>query len=522
MATPLGGEAARRRIVWPSLFLNCAVSVLGSSVLLALFWTTIADPDIWGHVRFGLDLLDSGQVIRPDVYSYVTGEQLWYNHEWLSEAVFALVYRSAGPTGLFGLKLLVALATSAIVYWGLRRARLAPLRAWVIVILSALLLIGGLSTVRPQMFTYLLFAALIFALVEAEEGRSKWLIALPLLFAAWVNLHGGFLAGIAIVLLWALISLARSTVAWARSGAVRGRTPWLAPVTLVACLLATLANPYGVDLWRFLLKTATVPRPEVSEWQPLLLASLRGVFYLILLAVGVMAIATSRKPRNAFRSAALVILALAPLIALRHAQLFAIGLPLLVAVDLTAASSRLPERTGPDGPPWRFVVLLSATVLVTAAVVMGGVWKAGPCIETDQESYPTAAVGALKQSGVTGNVAVHFNWGEYVIWQAGPLLKVSIDGRRETTYTEAVYRKNLAFINGNGAWRALLDEYRADIALVPAGGPAANLLRLSPDWSLWYEDAVAAAFVNSASPLAPVLRSTVPQPPAAVPRLCFK
>ncbi len=47
------------------------------------------------------------------------------------------------------------------------------------------------------------------------------------------------------------------------------------------------------------------------------------------------------------------------------------------------------------------------------------------------------AVALLKQSGAGGNMAVPFDWGEYVLWHLGPAIKVSIDGRRETLYSGA-------------------------------------------------------------------------------------
>jgi len=46
------------------------VLLLGFSLLT--FSPLIADPDLWGHLRFGQDLLKTGKIIRPDVYSYLT------------------------------------------------------------------------------------------------------------------------------------------------------------------------------------------------------------------------------------------------------------------------------------------------------------------------------------------------------------------------------------------------------------------------------------------------------------------
>jgi len=176
------------------------------AALVALFARTVADPDLWGHLRFGQDLLRTGQVIRPDPYSYMTGDQMWIKHEWLAEGIFALTYRAAGSQGLIGLKLLAALSICGLIYACLRDLHLAPLRAWILVLLGTIPIYLGLATVRPHLFTYICFA-LLFMLWQAERGRFQWLWGLPLLFVLWPNLHGGFLAGVGILLHWLLVHL---------------------------------------------------------------------------------------------------------------------------------------------------------------------------------------------------------------------------------------------------------------------------------------------------------------------------
>ena len=55
--------------------------------------TTIADPDLWGHVRFGLDILSLGAVsTASDPYSFTADRPFLY-HEWLGGVVMAVTYR---------------------------------------------------------------------------------------------------------------------------------------------------------------------------------------------------------------------------------------------------------------------------------------------------------------------------------------------------------------------------------------------------------------------------------------------
>ena len=82
-------------------------------------------------------------------------------------------------------------------------------------------------------------------------------------------------------------------------------------------------------------------------------------------------------------------------------------------------------------------------------------------IEPFYFGFPSRAVAFLKECRVRGNMAVPFDWGEYVLWHLGPEVKVSMDGRRETIYSDEMYRQSCDFELGRGIWDAPL-QGRAD------------------------------------------------------------
>ena len=167
--------------------------------------TTRADVDLWGHVRFGLDLLMSGRLDRVDPYSF-TSDRSWINHEWLAELVFAGAWRVAGNTGLIAVKCVSIGATLMLLAATLKR-RGAAIRARVS--LTGLALAGILQRVthvRPQLFSVLLFAALVFLLHGGRDqspAPRRLLLAIPLL-GLWANLHGGWIVGVATLGLFSL------------------------------------------------------------------------------------------------------------------------------------------------------------------------------------------------------------------------------------------------------------------------------------------------------------------------------
>jgi len=124
--------------------------------------------------------------------------------------------------------------------------------------------------------------------------------------------------------------------------------------------------------------------------------------------------------------------------------------------------------------------------------------------------YPVEAVARLAEfarAGGTANVAVHFNWGEYLLWHAGPRVKVSMDGRRETVYSDAAYHDNTLFFDGVGEWDRLLARRETDLALVPAGTAVYHLMSMHPDWELVMDSGPAALFGRRNSPVTSQVRA---------------
>lgn len=476
-----------------------------AAVLASVFFgltETVADPDLWGHVRFGSDMLQSGDLLRQDDYSYTSGGQEWINHEWLSELILALTFQVGGEFGLLALKLIVALTLFAALYLHLLERGLSSIRAGLMLLVAYYPLSVGVLTVRPQLFTYLGFLLVMLAMESAAEGRWGWLLGLPVLFAVWVNLHGGFLIGVFVLGVWATVVLFERL----RGGVSTRRVPmWALPGCLLASLLATLLNPYGVQLWEFLLRTATAPRPEITEWGPIELLTLDGAAYLVITAVT--AIAVIRKPPSKGLWIVYALMAPLPILAVRHLPLFIIAALVISARPLArlwnGAGARNP--TTHDQPLWLSSGVWGVAV-VMAVLSLGRL--EGVVIDKDQQPLPSRAVSTLQASGARGNLAVFFDWGEYAIWHLAPNFPVSWDGRRETVYSEEIHSQNLNFFLGRGDWEELLREHETDLVLTPVGLPVYNLLEEKRPWIVVYEDRFAAVFAREGSSQAERILST--------------
>src|SRR5262245_9715925 len=146
-------------------------------VLLAVISNTRADPDLWGHVLFGRDVVTSGHLNTADTYSF-TSDRSWINHEWLAECAMFLTFALGGGPGLVIFKMLVVLATVALVWSGLNRQQVDPHARNALVALTIVATFPQTNHVRPQLFSIVAFASLLWLLIA--KGSLWRVAAIPL------------------------------------------------------------------------------------------------------------------------------------------------------------------------------------------------------------------------------------------------------------------------------------------------------------------------------------------------------
>jgi hypothetical protein len=570
---------------------NASLIALGLAMALFRLIPTEADPDLWGHLRFGIDTVAAGRIVHTDIYSYLSGDQPWINHEWLAEAITAIAWTTASGAGIVIVKVALGLALAVVVCRHLTRRDVPLLGALLMTAYGMAVILPGLRSLRPQAFTYLAFALLLICVHRASRGRVAWLALAPPLMAVWANLHGGFVAGLGVLGVWVVADTIR----------LRAR-PSGALVIAATSAAATLVTPYTWTLWTFLARTLG-PRPEIAEWQGVSLVTIQGLAYLAVAGAGVTGLFLTRRERPPIDVMLIACAVLLPFIAQRHLPLtvlivlviggehIASAAPVVVR-RLTLGLSTAPDRAadtahrgagaagaaharsasastardtsadgttslqsrgprlglvgesdislefGPSGSTprqvWsdRFRPLVAAALLVEASVLLVLIARSPTTgqITYSSAEYPVEAVARLADLAAErgrANVAVHFNWGEYVLWHAGPRVKVSMDGRRETVYSDAAYHDNSLFIDGVGEWDRLLarrpraSRGETELALVPAGTAVYHLLSLHPDWELVMERGPAALFGRRGSPVTSHVRAIPARAPGEDTTLIF-
>lgn len=464
--------------LWPGITVRSVIRFAGLAALgVAAFFmiaTTHADPDLWGHVRFGLDILEHGRLHTADPYSF-TSDRSWVNHEWLSEVAFALAWTACRSAGLIALKLAVVGATMFLVS---RTLVLRGVSREFRVMLLGLALVGVFPRVlyvRPQLFSVWLFAALVWVLAQAERGNRKALALCPAILLLWTNFHGGWIVGLGALSAWVLVDVRDRRGEPARA--------WDGVGWLCCSAAATLVNPYGAGLWRFLLETVRPGREAIGEWGPVW--NEPAVLFVWLILVWLTAAAALKEhPAPKIRRLILpVLLGIASLKVVRLDAFFALSVVGFLGGDIERFLGRPRER--PALPAVVRLAIVAAMAILALAFPAARSAVTGIWMQAGEWPEPTS-VEFIRANNLSGRMLTYFNWGQYAIWHLPPAVKVSIDGRRETVYSDGMISKHLRFYAGSETGVSFVEELRADYAWLPVRTPAVGALK-QRGWSTAFE-----------------------------------
>ena len=115
--------------------------------------------------------LDSGTLESTDTYSF-TSDRSWIDHEWLSEIAIAGAWLAGGASGLILLKLVCILGALGFIGAALEEKGITGRARIMLLGLTLVGLLMRVTHVRPQLFSVLLFAALIYSPFARSAARS--------------------------------------------------------------------------------------------------------------------------------------------------------------------------------------------------------------------------------------------------------------------------------------------------------------------------------------------------------------
>ena len=458
---------------------NDGLALAGVACLFLGGAASFVDPDVFHCMSLARESIAAGRLLASDVYAYTPTVTPVVHHEWLHGIILHGILAWGGASLFLAWKYVLVLAIGICAFL-LSSRRGASAAAFAILAPAAILMAWtGMTTIRAQMYTLLFTAILLHFLEDDRAGRKLWVLPWLVLHVLWLNIHGGFVVGCALVALHAV------------EQALRRRPVGHVLLGLAGAAALIAANPYGLEYYGYLARAIFLDRSSISEWEPLW----RGfppVLLIWSISLVVPAYAIARKGLRGSPGA--LLLAATAWASLRHQRHLSIH-----AVVWISIVPSLIEGTILGEMLRRFQMRRMATALwmalllgaLTLSVLFSKPWiLAVPAHPGDSEKilYPSAALEYLKVSGFRGNVIVPFTLGAYVSWKLHPAVRVSIDGRYEVAYDPALLEEHVVFYNAREGWKDFLLRYPSDLALIPRNRIVAPRMRAESGWSVVYED----------------------------------
>ena len=434
------------------------LAVVAAGAASSLFGTVAADAR-W-LAALGAYVTRHGSI--PDFVPFASAPSNgWPNVPVLAELVFHGLEVVGGDRALMTAQVAAVIVAFTLIAVGMRRAGASDSGSMLVLLLLIPASFVALPFVRVQLFSVLLFPALLLV-VRSESRRptrSIWLLV-PLL-ALWANLHGAVLVGLAVAAAYLLIDRVRTQ-------------PATAAGACAACVLAVFATP---ALWRTAAYYAGVldneaARRGIGQWAPLSPTSGLDVAFIV---SGILLAALALRGRPAIWEL-VVLLGLAVLAgrASRAGVWFA-----FFAVEPAALSLR--QRGKPQA-------MLAASVLVvlgTAAVIglVRGPSEAGAGRTLLQQTLAQAAGTPVLSTDLLGEQVV-LAGGR--IWLGNPL----------DAFGRADQRRYLDWLEGKPAGDAVLAG-APRVVLVRRGSRSQHRLARNADFREFARDSKAVLYIRA-------------------------
>ncbi len=500
---------------WPSMAWVAIVAV-AFMVWLPRPSIPLIDGDVWWHLRAGELVLATGAIPTMDPWTIVGEGMAWTSQDWLSNVLMAAAWR-LGPIGPTILSIAFAglVVLSLVLLWIAIGVR-SPSSGWVARLTwltVGLTVAGAVVGVRVQVVDLPLAAATLLVCWHfVVHRRRRVLLWLPVIAAAWANLHAGW---VLLFLLGGAVLVGEATDRVLRRGTEPDPMPrrdlgWLA-AGLAAAAAAISLNPNGPALFAYPLETASIAahRDFLAEWSPPDPGTLPGLLFIGFVVIGVIpALALGWRRIRAADALILVGLTLMAASAARFllvapiaAAVVALVLgPVLARAGVTQGVARTLERMAAPPRSSAAAVVNAALIIVFAAVGFGiTLARVAPAAQESaiEVHMPVAAVEWLIANDPGDRPFNTYSWGGYLGFMR-PEELVYIDGRSDI-YGDAPIRAYADAISLRSDPQALLEADRIDHVLFNTDHGFATWLDESPDWEVAYRDPQASVWVRTAA-----------------------
>jgi hypothetical protein len=484
--------------------------VLVAVILVTSFFhltRVIRDNDFFWHLKSGQWIWENRAFPEHDPFAYATSmlgsgrAHFILTSYWLSQVFFYLFFLAGDMPGIVISRFFIA-GLLCFVMLKLRRGDKILYLSLLAMFLA--LLMKSYPFERPQLFSFIFFAAVLFLLerIKGDPEDRPSLFFLPLSMLVWANMHGGYALGIMIILLY--IALEGLKFSHPSLRPLSGEAYKRLVLAGIAAILISFVNPGAYHVFSrgvlFPAESAIADNIEYQStfWIFKMYVDYSILVYWFILASALSALLIDSRRADITKIALIAFIGYFSFTAVRYvAFLLIVALPIIGESFSRARFLKIIR-----------IALYSAalSIAIFFAVPFTGLEtiKSGKWV--DDRKFPVKAGDFILQNDLKGNMYNFFDWGGYLIWRLAPGKKVFIDGRTldSVLYEQAsiIDRALVDEQSGMRVWKYLLDEHRVDYIVIPCSTPSRSfplceaLLR-DRDWSPVFSDQTASVFVRS-------------------------
>lgn len=440
---------------------NFLAKIASSLILVVVFIISFfyLDPDFGWHLRVGQIISQTG-VAKNDPLSYTMPSFVFIDHEWLTNLAYYKLFLWLGKIGMAVIVVVTSISTVLLALSSIKKPLFLPL-----FLLSSAVLLPFVG-VRPQIETWFLLSVLVYVTLNNEELWRRWKYFLPFLFVVWVNLHGGFAAGIIYLFIFLSLKFYRQKKIEVSEVLIFGLS-----------IIATFINPFGTGIWKEVFSQIfdTSLRWSIEEWKPSILNF--DIPFVVFLVFSLFLTWRYKAKIYLEKLGVYFFFLVQALTSLRHTPLWIIiSLPLL-AENLNFLDLEVKKyKFGSD----RFAKILNFLTIGSLAVFsLESLLVVNSAVNfRENKLYPRDAVQYLKGNLPQGEIFSVYEWGGYLDWKL-PEKKVFIDGRmaswrRDTApISESNYalKEYTRLMQGEVSLNTIAQKYNIELLLVPAAKP---------------------------------------------------
>lgn len=413
------------------------------------------DPDLGWHLKYGEYFFQHGHILRDNTFSVMMPNFHWINHSYGTDILTYAIFHLGG---FLGLTIVSALIVTATFFFF---SKATDLTLWDETLLFPILLIllDPINNVsfRSQLLS-LMFLGILFYIISLSRRKNiKYLFLAVPLFLIWANIHGEFILGIGIYVLWMILSFGYQFIVRAnpaqresrealRQGqgkrvldsiAFRSNNSVFVQlrffiVVFILSILAGMVNPFGIGVYYETLHHFGNPLAQyIAEWTPLQQLSgpwWRQIVLGILIAFGTLFLFFSGKNKDKFPFIGLaIILFFLPFWARRYAwPSYYLTLPILFPLS---------SFFKPDGKKTTFystIVILVLTLVIVIALkypfTQFSTYSWNTYCQNENILCSPKSAQYLESHNLNKNLYSLYGWGGWLIWNY-PKIKPTIDGR---------------------------------------------------------------------------------------------